>query len=212
MADLAGGDLLGATNRARVAGSGLTALHWNGKLLSLCRQIGHQSGAPVAPPAPIHPLDSAYPVEIITPLAATMGQLTLEMYEMYGQQVWDQLMNRLPGAPGEGATDMVEVFSRVANTADPIYVTKLIMPPKLRGKTMAPYTYTYHNCVITDIGDGETIEVGTMEVLKTITIAYTHTTRGDRNIFSGPNQKDPEANASNIHNWLTDRRVPTGSR
>jgi hypothetical protein len=190
-------DLIGATNRARVAGSGLTAFHWNGHLLMLCRQIGHQSGAPVAPPAPIHPLDSTYPVEIITPLAATMGQLTLEFYEMYGQQIWDRLMALLPNSTGVGATDMVEVFDLVANTPNPIYVTKIIKPPLLRGKTLAPYTFTYHNCVITDIGDGETVEVSTMEVLKTITIAYTHTTRGDRNRFSGLNQPDPEARDSN---------------
>lgn len=191
------GDLIGATNRARVAGSGLTAFHWNGHLLALCRQIHHEAGQPVAAPAAIHPLDSAYPIEIVTPLAAGMGQLTLELYEMYGQQVWDRLMNLLPNPSGVGATDMVEVFHRVANTPTPIYVTKIISPPQLRGKKLPPYTFTYHNCVITDIGDGETVEVGTMEVLKTITIAYTHTTRGDRNVFSGPNLSDPEAHDSN---------------
>lgn len=195
------GDLLGATNRARVGGSGLTAFHWNGQLLALCRQIGHTSAQPVAAPAAIHPLDSAYPVEIITPLAAGMGQLTLELYEVYGAQVWDRLMNILPATPGidagRGATDMVEVFYRVANTPNPIYLTKVITPPLIRGKKMPAYTFTYHNCVITDIGDGETIEVGTMEVLKSITIAYTHTTRGDRNIFSGTSQPGVPTSDSN---------------
>lgn len=194
------GDLVGATNRARVAGSGNTVMHWNGHRLALCRQIAHTSAQPVAPPAAIHPLDSTYPVEIITPLAAGMGQLTLELYETYGAQVWDRLMNVLPPTPGieagRGATDLVEVFYRVANTPNPIYVSKVITPPRIRGKVMPPYTFTYHNCVITDIGDGETIEVGTMEVLKTITIAYTHTTRGDRNIFSGGSQFGPSADSN----------------
>ena len=90
----------------------------------------------------------------------------------------------------------MEVFYRVANTPNPIYVSKVIKPPRIRGKVMPPYTFTYHNCVITDIGDGETIEVGTMEVLKTITIQYTHTTRGDRNIFSGGSAFGPSADSN----------------
>jgi hypothetical protein len=43
--------------------------------------------------------------------------------------------------------------------------------------------------VITNVLDGETIEVGTMEVLKQVTVGYTHVTRSDsqdRAIFQHP--------------------------
>lgn len=176
------GDLVGATSRARHGGSGFTVFTWNAKPIAFARQLSHSSPQPVAAPAAIHPLDSAYPVEIMTPLAAGMGQLQVELYELYGQQVWDRLAHLT------GATDIVEVFHRVANTPQPITMVKYIKPPLIRGKVMKPYTFEYHNCVITDIGDGESIEVGTMEVLKTISVAYTHMTRAGRNIFTGGSQ------------------------
>ncbi len=176
------GDLLGATSRARVGGSGATYFSWDGNLIAFARQIQHTSPRPVADPAPIHPLDSPYPVEIITPLAAGMGTLSVELYELYGQQAWDRLKWIA------GSVDIVEIFYRVANTPNPITMVKYIKPPRIRGKTMLPYTYEYHNCVITDVGDGETIEVSTMEVLKTVTVAYTHVTRGGKNLFSNNSQ------------------------
>jgi hypothetical protein len=46
---------------------------------------------------------------------------------------------------------------------------------------MDPYTEEYHNCVVSMVTDGETIEVGTMEVLKQMVVNYTHLTRGGRN-------------------------------
>jgi hypothetical protein len=46
---------------------------------------------------------------------------------------------------------------------------------------MKPYTEEYHNCVISNVLDGETIEIGSMEVVKQITVNYTYMTRGNRN-------------------------------
>jgi len=136
-------------------------------------------------------MDEPYPVQVITPAAAGMGTLTLELYELYGGKVWDRLgakvnTNDNTRVVGDdtttlrGAVDLVDVFIKVASIPGEIQVVKYIRPPTLKGRTIKPYTEEYHNCVITNIVDGETIEVGTMEVLKTITVAYTHMTRGGR--------------------------------
>lgn len=161
-------------NRVRVGGV-FTVFAWNGQLLAFANQVAHTSPAPVGPGAtPIHPMDERHPVEVITPAAAGMGTITIEFFELYGAQVWERL-NGL-----SGAVDIVEVFEKQAALDDPIRVVKYIRPPILRGKQMQPYSEEYNNCVVTNVVDGETINVGTMEVLKQITIGYTHITRNNR--------------------------------
>lgn len=172
-------------NRVRVGGSGFTVFHWRNQPLAFARQVAHTSPSPVGPgPVPIQPMDAAYPVQVITPEAAGMGTLTLELYELYGAQVWERLgataAQQASGGSFNGAVDIVNIFRIQAALRDPIHVVKYIKPPTLRGKKMAAYTEEYHNCVITDVLDGETIEVGTMEVLKQLTVGYTHMTRGGR--------------------------------
>lgn len=156
-------------SRTRVGGSGFTAFTWMGQPIAFCRQIAHTSPTPVGPgPTPIHPLDEAYPLEIITPAAQNMGTLTLELYELYNQKVWDQL------SIIAGSIDLVNIFIRVAAHEHPITVTKVINPPTLGGKAGKPYSDIFHRCVITNVEDGETIEIGTMEVTKRITVAYAY--------------------------------------
>lgn len=180
----------GVRNRVRVGGSGFTVFTWQSQPIGFARQIGHTSPAPVGPgPVAIHPMDEPYPVQVITPAAAGMGTLTLELYELYGGKVWDRLgakvatngNSRVVGNDEttlRGAVDLVDVFIKVASIPGEIQVVKYIRPPTLKGRTIKPYTEEYHNCVITNIVDGETVEVGTMEILKTVTVAYTHMTRG----------------------------------
>lgn len=159
-------------DRARVGGSGFTAFFWQGKPLGFCRQIAHTSAPPVGPgPTPIQPLDEPYPIDIVTPAAQTIGTLVLEMYELYNRKIWDHL------AGVQGELDIVNVFIQIAASPDPITVVKVIQPPRLRGKAGEPYFEQFHNCVITNIEDGETVEIGTMEITKRITVAYTHLTR-----------------------------------
>jgi hypothetical protein len=189
-------DLKGAKNRARVGGSGFTVFTWDNKPILFARQISHISPTPVgAGTVPIHPMDEPYPVELITPQAASMGTLTLELYELYGAQVWERLAGYLGGDPnatsalgsdgvtgkGKGPVDIVGIFNAVANASEPIRIIKYVKPPQIRGRTMKPYTEEYHNCVISTVQDGETIEVGTMEIMKQLVVNYTYMTRGFRN-------------------------------
>lgn len=180
----------GVRNRVRVGGSGFTVFTWQSQPIGFARQIAHTAPAPVGPgPVAIQPMDEPYPVQVITPAAAGMGTLTLDLYELYGGKIWDRLgakvaTNNNTRVVGDdattlrGAVDLVDVFIKVASIPGEIQVVKYIRPPVLKGKQVKPYTEEYHNCVITNIVDGEEIEVGTMEVLKTITVGYTHQTRG----------------------------------
>lgn len=159
-------------DRVRVGGSGFTIFHWRGKPLAFARQVAHTAPEPVAAPAAIQPMDARRPIQVITPAAAGMGTLTLELYDLYGAQVWERL------AGLAGTTDLVDIFMRVSALADPIHMTKVIQPPTLQGIDFGAsgsfYTETYNNCVITNVVNGETIEIATMEVSKQITVAYTH--------------------------------------
>lgn len=161
--------------RARVGGSGFTVFMWAGEPIGFAQQIAHTSPTPVGPgPTPIHPMDSPYPVEIITPAAANIGTLTLRLYELYGEKTWDELKHL------SGSVDIVDIFIRVAALDNAVNMVKYVRPPKIGGKQVAPYVEQYHNVVITNVEDGEVIEVGTMEIMKTITVAYTYMTRGEK--------------------------------
>ena len=175
-------DLSGRRNRARVGGSGFTVFAWMNKPILFARQISHQSPAPVGPgTVPIHPMDTPYPVELVTPMAATMGTITLELYELYGSKVWERLAGLAGDNGNNGPVDIVGIFKAVSNMGQPITIFKYVRSPSIRGKPFDTYTEEYHNCVISQVMDGETIEIGTMEVLKQMVVNYTHITSGGRN-------------------------------
>ena len=181
---------IGIRNRVRVGGSGFTVFTWAGKPIAFAQQISHTSPQGVGTgPVAIHPMDEPHPVQVITPAAAGMGTLVLRLYELYGAQVWERLGAQFGVAPDKerwigdrtdlaGAVDLVDVFIKVAAMPGAVNVVKYIRPPVIQGRIMAPYTEEYHNCVITNVQDGEEINVGTMEVLKDVTVGYTHITRG----------------------------------
>lgn len=186
-------------NRVRVGGSGFTIFTFGGQPIAFAQQISHVSPQPVGPgPVPIHPMDEPYPVQVITPAASGMGSLTLRLFELYNEKVWDRLGSKIGSSSnpfsgqssnnlsfGEsvltGAVDLVDVFIRIAEQPPgTVNVVKYIRPPLVGGTQGEPYFEAYHGCVITDIQDGEQIEVGTMEVTKIVTVGYTHMTRGDK--------------------------------
>lgn len=194
-------------NRVRVAGSGFTIFTFGGQPVAFAQQVQHISPQPVGQGASaVHPMDEPYPVEIITPAAAGMGQLTLNLFELFGQngtasKVWDRLGASLGGSSlsspfgsttntnsstnlsigGDGvfqnATDIVDIFLRQAK-ANPsqLNVVKYIRPASAGGSP-TPYTEEYNGCVITNVEDGEQIEVGTLEIIKRVSVAYRYVTR-----------------------------------
>lgn len=192
-----GNNELGRRNRARVGGSGFTVFAWMNKPILFAKQVSHQSPAPVGPgTVPIHPMDTPYPVELVTPMAATMGTITLELYELYGSTVWERLKELDKSPKGGGPVDIVGIFKEVSNTKHPITIFKYIRSPSIRGSAFRTYTEEYHNCVVSQVMDGETIAVGTMEVLKQMVVNYTHLTReGNNSVLENTN-----LGANNIQN------------
>ena len=177
-------------NLFRVGGSGFTVFHWENRPIGFARALSNQAPEPVAPPVPIQPLDAPYPLEIITPAAIGAGSLQVQLFEMYNKKVWDDIMKITDDVYRTGETtnrlsnynDLREVFVRLSNIGRGIQVTKFIYPPnKVQRVRTQYYAETFHNAKITDIRDDENIEISTMEVIKNLTIGYTHMTRHNAN-------------------------------
>lgn len=168
------------SNRAkfRVGGSGFTAFYWNGKPIGFAQNVRVTAPKPITNPSVIQPMDARYPLQVITPGAVTEGYLDVGLLELYKSKVWDRL---LKAADVKGtANDLADVFYALAGAGNPINALKVIIPPaKVQGEAITPYGEIYNNCVITQIADDEQIDVRTMEIVKNVTIAYTHVTRTD---------------------------------
>lgn len=108
-------------------------------------------------------------MEIATSRVLQGGTLVLTIRELWNQAVWRQL------AGLANTNNIVDIFEALAR--DPSYVTcqTIIKPPGTENNPGAWRGKTYHNCVIVDINDGDTITVGALAVTKGITVAYTHT-------------------------------------
>lgn len=189
-------------NRVRVGGSGFTVFTWMNQPIAYAQEVAHTSPQPVAEATPIHPMDEPYPIQVITPAASSMGSLVLNLFELVGQRVWERLGAVAGlGAVGKqnsganptrdnlfsrgdensnnflnGAVDLVDIFIRMATRPNTVNVTKIIRTQPGAAHQSVDVE-NYHNCVITNVVDGEQINVGTMEVIKQVTVAYTHLTR-----------------------------------
>lgn len=176
-------------NTFRVGGSGFTAFHWQGHVIGFAQAVGHQSPQPVAQPVAIQPLDAPRPLQILVPAAIGPGTLQLQMFEMYNSAVWDRIMaivdsipaNGTLGIPASGVyNDLVNVFLRMSAIGRGITASKIVYPPNAGvrgGPKVRHYAEQFHNCTITDIRDDENIQIGTMEVVKSMTVMYTKMSR-----------------------------------
>jgi hypothetical protein len=154
----------------RVVGSGFSVFSYQGQPIAFLEGV-EDSGQRAFSDAGqsyqfIHPLGSRHPVEIATSRVLAGGTLNLTIRELWVGPIWNQL------AGLAGASNIVDIYEILA--ANPSYVTcqTIIQPPgggKARGKV-------YHNCVVVDISDNDTITVGALAVAKGIVVAYTHST------------------------------------
>lgn len=159
--------------KVRVVGSGFTTFYYKGKAIAFCEGVedsGQRAFSDLGQPYQfIQPLGSTYPVEIATSRVLQGGTLMLTIRELWNAPVWAQLSGLA------GTNNIVDIFRQLAN--DPNYVTcqTVIKPPGTAGNPGAWRGKNYHNCVVVDINDGDTITVGSLAVTKGITVAYTHT-------------------------------------
>src|SRR3954468_13924142 len=97
---------MASTRSFRVGGSGFTKISIGTQVVTFCRMANDVSPAPVGTgTVPIHPMDSEYPIELITPQAASMGTLTLEIYDRWSARFWNQLAFTKGGLAGIAKAD-----------------------------------------------------------------------------------------------------------
>lgn len=152
--------------RVRNAGSNFTTFRYAGRSIAYLEMVADSGQEPVTGVEAVHPLGYRHPVEMVTPRALDFGTLVLTIRELWHQEIWQQL------AGLANSHDIVDVFEALARQENSITCTKIITPPD--GKR---YGKTYHGCVISRIQDGETFDIRTLSMPKTITLAYTHATR-----------------------------------
>lgn len=152
--------------RARVLGSNFTTFRYAGQSIAYLEMVNDSGQAPVAPHQFVHPLGYRHPTEIVTARAIGGGTLQLSIREIWHQEVWQQM------AGLAGSNDILEVFEALSRQANYVTCTKIITPPDGR-----KYGKTYHQCTIVDVPDGETFDITTLSAPKTLTVAYTHTTK-----------------------------------
>ena len=152
-------------SKVRVGGSGFTIMTWRGQRLAYLQTVQDTPPQPVAGAQVVQPIDEETPIEIVTAMAVGAGTLRLTFYELWNTQAWAAL----PGL--EGTNNLLEVLKRQVQLGE-VSCRKIIRAP-LGGEMRAR---VYHNCVVTDIDEGEQINIGTMTLPKTITIQYTKST------------------------------------
>jgi len=160
--------------RVRVVGSGFTVFHWNfpgsgNTVIAFAKEVSVSSVQPVGTGFEvIQPLNSTRPIEIITPGAHGAGQLTLTLTELYNKKVWQRL------AGLTGANNIIDIMRIIAENGEGVKITRTIKPPS--GIGGANQITTYHDCVVTQMGDDETVGIETMSVNKVMTVMYTYAT------------------------------------
>lgn len=151
-------------SKVRVGGSGYTVMTWQGQQLAWLQVMNDTAPTAVAPAQAIQPIDEEHPVEIVTAQAVGAGTLQLTFFELWNAPVWAQL----PGF--EGTNNLLDVLKRQLTLGE-ITCRKVIKNP-----SGAYRTRVYHNCVITDFDESESVDIGKLSLPKSIRIQYTHTT------------------------------------
>jgi hypothetical protein len=148
----------------RIGGSGFTTMMWNGQRLAYLQNMQDTPPAPVASATAVQPIDEAVPLEIVTAMAVGVGTLRCTFYELWNEPVWSML----PGL--QGTANLLQVLQAQINLGA-ITMQKVIKSPTgiMRSKV-------YHNVVITDIDEGESVNIGTMILPKTLTFQYCYST------------------------------------
>lgn len=151
-------------SKVRIGGSGLTTMLFQNIRLAYLQVMQDTPPTPVATAQGIQPIDESVPLEIVTALAVGVGTLRCTFYELWNEPVWATL----PGL--EGTSNLLDVLKRQV-TMGTITMQKVIKSPSgfMRARV-------YHNVVVTDIDEGENINIGTMSLPKTLTFQYCYST------------------------------------
>lgn len=151
-------------SKTRIGGSGFTTMLWQGQRLAYLQVMQDTPPTPVATAQAVQPIDEPVPLEIVTAMAVGVGTLRVTFYELWPAPVW----SLLPGL--EGTNNLLEVLKRQ------ISLGTVTMQKVIKSPTGQMRARVYHNCVVTDIDEGENVNIGTMTLPKTLTIQYCYST------------------------------------
>ena len=148
----------------RIGGSGFTTMLFQNLRLAYLQVIAETPPTPVAQAQAVQPIDESVPLEIVTAMAVGVGTLKCTFYELWNEPVWSEL----PGLAG--TTNLLDVLKRQV-TLGSITMQKVINSPSgiYRAKV-------FHNVVIVDIDEGETITIASMTLPKVLTFQYCYST------------------------------------
>lgn len=151
-------------SKVRVGGSGFTTMLFQNQRLAYLQVMQDTPPTPVATAQAVQPIDESVPLEIVTAMAVGVGTLRCTFYELWNEPVW----SALPGL--EGTANLLAVLKRQV-TLGTITMQKIIRSPSgiMRARV-------YHNVVITDIDEGENVNIGSMTLPKTLTFQYCYST------------------------------------
>lgn len=151
-------------SKTRVGGSGFTTMTWKGTRLAYLQTIMDIPPRPVGDPVAVQPIDEPVPLEIVTSMAVGSGQLRCTFFELWNAPVWATL----PGL--EGTNNLLDVLKRQMSLGE-ITMRKVIKSPSgiMRAKV-------YHGVVVTDIDEGEQINIASMVLPKNMSMMYTYST------------------------------------
>jgi hypothetical protein len=150
----------------RVVGSGFTTLQYAGRdiaWLESFNDTGQNAFGPTETIYELGPLRRAK--EIVTPYVISPGTITASIRELWDRETWEHLSGL------QGTTNIIDVFEALRQAPASVTCQSIIRAPDntVRGKI-------YHNCVVTNIDDGDNVAIGTLSVSKSVTITYTHAT------------------------------------
>jgi hypothetical protein len=151
-------------SKSRIGGSGFTTMLWQGQRLAYLQVMQDTPPTPVATAQSVQPIDEPVPLEIVTSHAVGVGTLRATFYELWNTPVW----SNLPGL--EGTNNLLDVLKRQIQLGN-VTMQKIVKSPSgiMRARV-------YHSCVVTDIDEGENVNIGTMTLPKTLTIQYCYST------------------------------------
>jgi hypothetical protein len=150
-----------ADTKIRVGGSGFTTFRWRGNNIANLQTIQDTAPTPVAQAVPIQSITDPTPTEIVTARAVGAGTLRLTFYELFAKSAWQTLIGL------STSLTLLDILKNQVALGE-IICTKVIFDPNGN-----PRVKTYHGCKVVDADEGETVNIASMVMPKSLTIMYT---------------------------------------
>ena len=160
------------TTISRVVGSGFTTLNFMGKPISLLDAFTDSGQSPISGPEPVYSIGNGYADEIATSRVLAPGQLTVQIREVWHAPVWQYLLG-LAGVNTSRINGITQAYAALDRLPGQLTAQMVIKNPNAGGGFRGKI---YHGLTITDMAEGESVNVGALTVPRTITFMYVKAT------------------------------------